>query len=129
MSGGPDLRMRDGREAEEAACRFLEGTGMTILARNVRAGGGEIDVVGRMGRTLVFVEVRSRATDAFGRPEETVDRGKRMRVVRAARAYVAAVPAGSWSDVRFDVVAVEGPEGARTVRHYPGAFDARGKIL
>jgi putative endonuclease len=98
---------------------------MTVAARNYRAGGGEIDVIARKGDLLVFVEVRSRKDSAFGAPEETVGAAKRRRIVRAARHYLSAIPAASWREARFDVIAIEGD----TLRHHPGAFDARGKIL
>jgi putative endonuclease len=102
---------------------------MTIVGRNVRSGGGEIDLVAREGRTLVFVEVRYREDGAFGPPEETVGVPKRLRVVRAARSYLSGVPPAEWDRVRFDVVAVEGGDGGPVLRHYPGAFDASGKIV
>lgn len=129
MRASADPRRARGREAEETAARHLESMGMEIVARNVRAGGGEIDLVARDGDTLVFVEVRFRDGSAFGPPEETVGVPKRLRVARAARGYLAdAAPAG-WREARFDVVAVEGRGDAAAVRHIPAAFDARGKAL
>jgi putative endonuclease len=62
---------------------------MSLLERNLRAGGGEIDLVALSGETLVFVEVKSRSSTAFGEPAEAVDRAKRRRLVRAARAFLA----------------------------------------
>ena len=118
-----------GLAAEERACRHLEGAGLTVVARNYRARGGEIDVVARKGNVLVFVEVRSREDSAWGSPEETVTAAKRRRVAAAARRYLATLPAGSWREARFDVVVVEGEGDAAVLRHYPAAFDARGKIL
>ena len=118
-----------GLAAEERACRHLEEAGMTVVARNFRAQGGEIDVVARKGDRLAFVEVRSREDAAFGSPEETVDLRKRRRIVAAAKEYLAAVPPASWREARFDVVVVEGSGDAAEIRHYPGAFDAKGKIL
>jgi len=125
----PEARPARGLAAEELACRHLEEAGMTVVARNFRAKGGEIDVVARVGDRLVFVEVRSREDSAFGSPEETVGLPKRRRIVAAAKAYLAAVPTASWREARFDVVVVEGTGGKAVIRHYPGAFDARGKVL
>jgi len=118
-----------GLAAEERACRHLEGAGMTVVARNYRAKGGEVDLVARAGNRLVFVEVRSREGSAFGAPEETVTAAKRRKVVAAARQYLSTVPPGSWREARFDVIVIEGEGDAAEIRHYPGAFDARGKIL
>jgi len=121
----PEGHTRSGTEAEAAACRFLEGEGFTITERNWRGKGGEADIVARKGDLLAFVEVRSRENALFGRPEESVDLAKRRRIVRAARHYLSTIPAASWREARFDVIALEGD----TLRHYPGAFDAKGKIL
>ncbi len=102
---------------------------MTIVGRNYRVRGGEIDIIAREGGLLVFVEVRCRENEAFGTPEETVDLAKRRRIAAAARAYLMKLPPSSWKEARFDVVAVTGGQGAPAVRHYPGAFDARGKLI
>ncbi|HEY3490586.1 MAG TPA: YraN family protein [Candidatus Deferrimicrobiaceae bacterium] len=128
MSAPPDPRHAAGREAEGAAAGYLESLGMTIVGRNVRTGGGEIDLVARDGGTLVFVEVRYRESDAFGTPEDSVGVLKRLRVARAARRYLAEIGPSGWTEARFDVVAVEGGE-TPALRHFQGAFDARGKVL
>jgi putative endonuclease len=125
----PETRRAAGRTAEERACRHLEGDGFAVLERNYRSAGGEIDIVARLGDLLVFVEVRSRGDAAFGSPEETVGRRKRQRVVAAARRYLSASPPDSWREARFDVIAIEGSGDTAALRHYPGAFDAKGKIL
>ncbi|NJD62713.1 MAG: YraN family protein [Deltaproteobacteria bacterium] len=118
-----------GDEAERAACAFLEKTGMRVVERNFRARGGEIDIVARQGDILVFVEVRFRSAEGFGAPEETVGLPKRRRIASAAREYLSRIPPSSWTEARFDVVAVAGTGPDAAVRHYPGAFDARGKLL
>lgn len=102
---------------------------MTIVERNFRTPGGEIDIVARKGDVLVFVEVRSREAPDFGTPEESVTPAKRRRVVGAARQYLSKVPPSSWREARFDVIAIEGNGDAAILRHYPAAFDAKGKIL
>jgi putative endonuclease len=99
------------------------------VARNFRARGGEIDIVAREGEVLIFVEVRFREGEEFGAPEETVGFAKRRRIVSAAREYLGGIPAASWREARFDVVAVAGTGPAARIRHYPGAFDAKGKLL
>ena len=65
----PEARKARGNAAEDQACRHLEGTGFTIVERNFRTRGGEIDIVARKGDLLVFVEVRSREVADFGSPE------------------------------------------------------------
>jgi putative endonuclease len=125
----PEARRAAGLAAEERACGHLAGEGFAVLERNFRAPGGEIDIVARRGDLLVFVEVRSREDSGFGSPEETVDRRKRLRVVAAARRYLSTAPPDSWREARFDVIAVEGEGETASLRHYPAAFDAKGKIL
>jgi len=96
-----------GRLGEDLAHRYLRSRGCTVVARNYRppSGHGEIDLVVRHGETLVFVEVKTRETAAFGDPGRAVDAEKRQRVMRAARDY--ARRAGvEWPQARFDVVAV-----------------------
>jgi putative endonuclease len=96
-----------GRRGEDLAHRYLEGRGMTVVARNWQpsAGPGEIDLVAWEGDRLVFVEVKARGCDEFGAPERNVDAGKREALERAARNY--ARRAGvAWERVRFDLVGV-----------------------
>lgn len=125
----PEARQAQGDAAEERACRHLEGAGFTIVERNYRTMGGEIDIVARQADVLVFVEVRSREVPGFGTPEESVTPAKRRRIVAAARRYLSSVPPSSWREARFDVIAIEGSGETAALRHYPAAFDAKGKIL
>jgi uncharacterized protein (TIGR00252 family) len=125
----PDSTRKTGAEAEDAACAFLERSGISIVERNYRARGGEIDIVGRQGDVLVFVEVRYREGEEFGAPEESVGFPKRRKIISAAREYIGAIPPSTWKEARFDVVAVVGRGPASVIRHYPAAFDAKGKIL
>ena len=124
-----EARRARGDAAEDRACRHLERSGFTIVERNFRTRGGEIDIVARKGDALVFVEVRSREVPDFGTPEESVTPSKRRRIVAAARRYLSNVPPSSWREARFDVIAIEGSGDAAELRHYPAAFDAKGKIL
>jgi len=109
-----------GEQAERQAEDYLKARGWTILERNFRTRFGEIDLVARDGDTVVFVEVRSRSSDSFGSPEETVTREKRRRIIRTAQAYAQSRRLDA--AMRFDVVALS-PQGTR---HIPGAFDATG---
>jgi putative endonuclease len=119
-----DDRLALGRAGESRAAAHLEGRGYRILARNVRAGGVELDLVARRGATLVFVEVKTRRARRFGLPEEAVDARKQARLVRGARAWLHGNDTRA-QRVRFDVVACEVTEGGEwRVRHLEGAFDA-----
>ena len=115
-----------GRRGEQAAAGYLEARGFRILARSFRAAGCEIDLVARDGATLVFVEVKTRASGACGLPAEAVDGRKRRRLSRAAGAYLGRHDARGETICRFDVVEVEEASGGRlVVRHLRDAFDAR----
>lgn len=129
MTLPPEARRAQGDAAEERACRHLDRSGFTIVERNYRTKSGEIDIVARKGDVLVFVEVRSLEVPGFGTPEESVTPAKRRRIVGAARHYLSTVPPSSWREARFDVIAIEGSGDAAELRHYPEAFDAKGKIL
>lgn len=108
------------RAGEDAAARFFEARGYRIAARNVRVARGELDLVIRRGRELVFCEVKTRRSRVQGLPEESVNPRKQARILRAAGAYLARHPAVG--DVRFDVVSVTQLFGELRLRHIPDAF-------
>jgi putative endonuclease len=100
-----DTTTTRGREAEERAARYLESCGMRVVERNFRIRGGEIDLICRDGRTLVFVEVRLRSCGDFGGAAASITAGKRRRIVLAARHYLAGK---ADCDCRFDCVLIDG---------------------
>ncbi|MCB0790423.1 MAG: YraN family protein [Flavobacteriales bacterium] len=113
--------LRTGEQGEQAACRFLEGAGYRILARNWRHGRDELDIVARMDDILVVVEVKTRRDERVALPEDAVDQAKQERLFRAAEAYLDK-EVDEDLRVRFDVVAVifEGAEAR--IRHIAEAF-------
>ncbi len=120
-------RSERGKRGEELAAALLTSQGFRIVAKNHRSRRGEVDLIAEKGELLVFAEVRARATDAFGGPEETVDARKQQRVVLAARDFLMrAPPELSERAIRFDVIAVVGDGPAPALRHIPNAFDAGG---
>ena len=121
LGAAPTTRER-GNAAEDRALAYLEKQGLRAVARNYRTpgrGGGEIDLVMRdRDGTLVFVEVRSRGTTAFGGAGASIGAVKQRRIVLAARHYLLRLP--SPPPCRFDVVLVED-----TVQWLQAAFDAQ----
>jgi putative endonuclease len=97
----------NGRRAEALAARFLERHGLTVLARNVRCRGGELDLVCRDSQTLVFIEVRLRRHAAYGGAAASVTSDKQQRVILAARHYLARHRQGDCA-CRFDCVLLDG---------------------
>lgn len=97
---------RRGVEEERRAARHYRLRGYRILGRNVWAGGNELDLIVRRGRTIVFVEVKARSRSSHGDAAETVDAEKLRRVRRAAEAWLARTPAAQGLEYRFEVVAL-----------------------
>ena len=97
-----------GRAVERRAAWHYRLRGYRILAVNAWAGGNELDLVARRGRTLVVCEVKAKAEPRYGDPLEMVGPEKRRRLRRATEAWLAAHPRYAGLDVRFDVVAQRG---------------------
>ena len=98
-----------GKLAEDLAARFLEQQGLRLLARNYRCRGGEIDLVCRSGKVLVFVEVRLRGNAAFGGAAASITPTKQRRLILAARHFLN-VHSANDSDCRFDCILFDGPD-------------------
>ena len=111
-----------GAEAEARAAEFLQRKGHQIVDRNWTCRGGEIDLVCLApDGTLVFVEVRARASTSHGTPLETVVDGKRRRLVRAAEIYLHVKGLHDHA-CRFDVVALAGSGAGELIEHGEDAF-------
>ena len=98
--------LKRGRHGEKIAAKFLRKKGFRILRRNFKPShGGEIDIVCRDEEILVFVEVKSRANETFGRPSAAVDSGKRLRIIHGAMAWLRLL---DMPDItfRFDIVEI-----------------------
>jgi putative endonuclease len=110
---------RLGLSAESRAAMFLIAKGYRILARRFKTPLGEIDIVARRRRALVFVEVKARE-HADAAVEAVTARGK-QRIVAAAEMWLARNPADAQAEIRFDVVLVT---PGKLPQHIPNAFDA-----
>ena len=122
--GAEPAHLTTGRWGEREAEAFMRGQGMKILGRRVRVKPrGEIDLVAREGDTLVFIEVKTRASERMGRPFAAVNPRKRAQLGRAAMGYMRSLPSYP-RFFRFDVVEVIGvPAGdPAQVRHIRNAF-------
>jgi putative endonuclease len=127
----PAARALTGLWGEDEAERLLKGKGYRILGRRVRVGRrDEIDIVARSGDVLVFVEVKTRKGESFGRPSASVDSAKRHALSRAAVRYLQSLR-DPRVKFRFDVVEVIGStgEGALDVRHIENAFGLERRYL
>lgn len=110
--------------SENLACEFLQlETNFKLVERNFHCALGEVDIVGWDGKELVFVEVRSRSSETFGIPEESIGRIKQQRLRRLAAYYVSGKQLQR-VNCRFDVITViRDATGNLKVKQYlPGAF-------
>ena len=118
-----DTRRGTGVKGEEEAARFLTRSGYAILDKNVRTRAGEIDLVAKEGKTLVFVEVKTRRDLEGDPPQAAVQTRKQNRLAKLALGYLK-LKRLRQTPCRFDVVAVifndEG--GVKAIRHIPNAF-------
>jgi putative endonuclease len=118
-----DTRRATAIRGEEEAARFLTRSGYAILDKNVRTRAGEIDLVAREGKTLVFVEVKTRRDMEGDPPQAAVNTRKQNRLGKLAHGYLK-LKRIRQTPCRFDVVSVivndEG--GVKAIRHIPNAF-------
>lgn len=112
-----------GRRGEDLVARLLVRRGFQIVARNARVGRYEIDLIAKRGPLVVVCEVRTRTTDRFGAPAETIDRKKIARL-RAAAARWLAEGSVRAAMVRFDVASVvlDPRGGPPAIEYYENAF-------
>lgn len=115
-----------GEQGERAVVRHLRRRGYQIVATRRRLRYGEIDVIAVDGKTIVFVEVKTRRNEVGPRPALAVDDHRRRRMTRAASAFLKSHGLLEYP-ARFDIVEVIWPKGARpTVQHHQNAFTAEG---
>jgi putative endonuclease len=117
----PNGRRAVGVAGEDAVAAWYAARGYEVLARNWRVRGGELDVVARRDRVVVFCEVKTRRGDRFGAPVEAVTAAKQRRIRGLARQWLAANPARA-TQLRFDVASVTPTGRGWTVEVLEAAF-------
>jgi putative endonuclease len=116
------LSLRHGADGERAAKRHLQKRGLKFLTANFGTDRGEIDLVFRDQDCLVFVEVKTRSSEAWTRPASAVNAKKRLRLTRCALDYLRLLR-NPPVKIRFDIVEVLLEDGAVTeIRHLPNTF-------
>jgi putative endonuclease len=114
--------LRHGRLGEKAAKKFLQNLGLKFLTANFRSSRGEIDLIFRDGDCLVFVEVKTRSSEAWTRPAAAVDARKRRLLSQSALEYLRLLK-DPRVRMRFDIVEVLLDEGGpREIRHLAATF-------
>ena len=111
-----------GKLGEEIAQRYLRKKKFKIVQRGYRLYRGEIDLIALDGKTLVFIEVKTRSPEALGLPEESVDIRKQRQIRKIAEGYLA-INGIEDMECRFDVISVAFDEkGTHSLAHYKDAF-------
>jgi putative endonuclease len=111
-----------GQLGEDIAANHLVENGYEILARNWRFGKGELDIIARIGKELVVVEVKTRETDFFGNPAEFLTKAQQRQLIYTADAYWQRHP-DAGDELRFDVISVVVQKGkSPMVTHFDSAF-------
>jgi len=94
-----------GSQFENLAAAYLQQQGVNIIASNYTTRAGEVDLIGRVGTTLIFCEVRYRQNSRHGSPLESITLSKQKKIIRAASHYLQTTQ--QWHlDVRFDAIAI-----------------------
>ncbi|TQV65276.1 MAG: YraN family protein [Halothiobacillaceae bacterium] len=124
MTERSEARQACGAAGEQHALEHLERQGLRLVARNVHARGGEIDLVMLDGPALVFVEVRARAARGLVGALESVTPAKQRRIVTAARIFLGRNPQHAQRACRFDVVGITHAAGKHSIEWLQNAFEA-----
>ena len=111
-----------GNKGEEVAAKFLKRNGYRIIARNYKTPLGEIDIIAKDGNTIVFVEVKTRTSNAFGYPFEPVTRRKKDKLKNLALLYLK--KHAHESSARFDVISISSDKNMKMeIEHIKDAFE------
>ncbi|MBR2862444.1 MAG: YraN family protein [Bacteroidaceae bacterium] len=109
-----------GHDGEEAACRYLGHQGYRLLERNKVIGHLEIDIVAEWYGEVVFVEVKTRSSEALADAADAVDQQKKENLINAALAYMKSQ--GDDRPFRFDIISVVGQQPPFEIKHQERAF-------
>lgn len=110
-----------GSRGEDLAAEFLKDRGYRIITRNYKTPIGELDIIAKDGETLVFVEVKTRSSNAYGYPFEAVDSRKKHKLKDLALLYLKNQKKNC--AVRFDVISINLTDTKRVIEHIKDAFE------
>lgn len=114
-----------GKKGENLAVKFLLDEHYKILERNYKSEKYEIDIIAFKDGLLVFVEVKTRATDKFGEPEESVGYRKENHIAEAAEYFMDHYEE-DFTDVRYDIISIILNESTTLIKHIEDAFSPKG---
>lgn len=117
--------MNSGKIGEDRATEYLKNKGYEILERNFHSRFGEVDIIARIGECIVFLEVKTRKSIAYGRPSEFVTPKKIEKIIKTAMIYLE----NREVEMRFDVVEVYIKNGYSEIEHIENAFGGSYEIF
>ena len=118
-----------GNLAEQQALHYLQRQGLQLIVQNFQARCGEIDLIMRDGKTLVFIEVRQRANSRYARAAHTIDQHKQRRIANTAALFLQKHPVFQQNICRFDVITFDGFIGSDTRPTWIQAAFSRSQTL
>jgi putative endonuclease len=110
------MRILKGKKGEDYAVKFLKKNGYQILERNYSAKTGEIDIIAEKDDAIIFIEVKTRSSDAYGAGFEAVTNAKQNKIIRTAQFYIMEKKLEKLC--RFDVISIDDKD----VTHIENAF-------
>jgi putative endonuclease len=111
-----------GKSGEDIAVQFLRKKGMRILERNFRTPFGEIDIIGKIGKTVHFVEVKTRKSEKYGKPFEAVNKIKLEHIEKSAAYYIQQNKQMRDYDIEIDVVSILMKEDGKEIEFIENVF-------
>lgn len=113
--------LETGKKGESLAVKHLKKKGYEILETNWRFRRSEVDIIAKDGPILVFIEVKTRSYDYFGKPESFVSKRKKVLMMDAASAYMSKIN-HTW-EIRFDIIGILLPKKKEAeIKHFEDAF-------
>ena len=109
-----------GKKGEDIAADYLTAKGHRIIARNYRMAKVEVDIISVIGLTVVFTEVKTRSTDSYGYPEESVKAKKKEMLQQAMDSYL--TENAIKEEARFDIISIVTNANGTEVYHIEDAF-------
>ncbi len=110
-----------GKYGEWLAIRYLKKKGYEILKRNYKTPIGEIDIIAKDRTWVVFIEVKTRKSDRFGQPFESIDKRKREKLIKTGLLYLKRLK--DTPAVRFDIISISLTEKQKRIEHIKDAFE------
>jgi len=115
-------KLKLGKKGEELAVKFLQKQGLKILARNYKTPQGELDIIAKNPKEIIFIEVKTRTSQEFGKPAEAVNYRKQEKLKLLAQEYLCTNKLEN-SNLRFDVLAIViRPQGKPKIEWLQGAI-------